>query len=212
MSSKAIETARVSHQSGAPWLAVGFCVAFGLAAAVLAIFGNTDDGVHAALLATARWQFLLFWPAYTGGALAALVGPAFLPLARSAREFGLGFAAALAIHLGLVAWSCALGDVPPIKTFIIFGFAAACVYALALFSISRLQRLLGAPAWAVLRFVAMNYVLLAFADDFLRDPFAQGLDHALLYWPFAALTIAAPALRAAAFAKRLHAEQKTSLA
>ena len=45
----------------------------------------------------------------------------------------------------------------------------------------------------------MNYVGLAFLDDFRNDFFADGAKHALLYWPFLALTVAAPALRFAAF-------------
>jgi hypothetical protein len=193
-----------------PWLVAPFCAALGLAAAVLAMIGASDDGIRAALLATARLQFLLFWPAYAGAALASLFGPAFLPLRRHARELGLGFAAALAVHLSLVAWLCAIGDVPPVRTFIVFGAAAVCVYWLAVFSIDRLQRLLGAPVWSVLRFIAMNYVALAFADDFLREPLAGGIGHALLYWPFAALAIAGPALRVAAFVKALRVMRKAS--
>lgn len=196
----------------APWLVVPFGAALGLGAAVLAITGLSDDGIHAALLATARLQFLLFWPAYTGAALVSLFGAAFAPLRRHARELGLGFAAALSVHLGLVAWSCVIGDVPPVRTFIVFGFAAVCVYGLALFSLARLQRLLGPPAWAILRFLAMNYIALAFADDFLRSLVAPGLGHALLYWPFAALAVAGPALRVIAYANALRTTRKASLA
>jgi hypothetical protein len=208
--SQSAETARYSGRTVLPWTIVPFAVALAVAAAVLAIVGVTDEGIHAALLATARWQFLLFWLAYAGGALASLCGPRFLPLSRHAREFGLGFAAALSVHLALVAWLCTIGDVPPVRTFIVFGFAALCVYGLAVFSVARLQQLLGARAWAMLRFLAMNYVVLAFADDFLRDPLAPGARHALLYWPFAALVIAGPALRLAAFASAYHASRKAS--
>jgi hypothetical protein len=55
-----------------------------------------------ALRLTARWSFLLFWMAYTGSAMGALFGPAFEVLARRGREFGLAYAAAHLIHLGLV--------------------------------------------------------------------------------------------------------------
>lgn len=188
-----------------PWLVLPFCAAIALAVAVLAIVGVTDDGVHAALRATARLQFLLFWSAYAGAALVSLFGAAFLPLARHARELGLAFAAALAVHLSLVAWSCAIGDVPPVETFVVFGLAALCVYALALFSIARLQQILGASLWKLLRFLAMNYIMLAFADDFLRSLPGPGFRHALSYWPFAALTILGPLLRFAAFVKAVRA-------
>lgn len=208
--SQSAVAARKPGKTILPWIVVPFAVAMTVAAAVFAIFGLSDDGIHAALLATARWQFLLFWLAYAGGALASIFGPRFLPLCRHAREFGLGFAAALSVHLALVAWLCMIGDVPPVRTFIVFGFAALCVYGLAVFSITRLQQLLGARVWAMLRFLAMNYVILAFADDFWRDPLAPGIGHALLYWPFAALVIAAPALRLAAFGNAYLASRKAS--
>lgn len=203
-------TARNSGAALLAWLIVPLAVALAVAAAVFAVVGISDAGIHAALLATARWQFLLFWLAYAGGVLASLFGPRFLPLRRHVREFGLGFAAALSVHLALVAWLCMIGDVPPVRTFIVFGFAALCVYGLAVFSITRLQQLLGARVWAMLRFLAMNYVILAFADDFWRDPLAPGIGHALLYWPFAALVIAAPALRLAAFGNAYLASRKAS--
>lgn len=208
--SQSADAARKPAKTALLWIAVPFAVALALAAAVLAVLGLSDDGIHAALLATARWQFLLFWLAYAGGALASLFGPRLLPLRRHAREFGFGFAAALSVHLALVAWLCMIGDVPPVRTFIVFGFAALCVYGLAVLSIARLQQLLGARAWGMLRFLAMNYVVLAFADDFWRDPLAPGVGHALLYWPFAALVIAAPALRLAAFGNAYLASRKAS--
>ena len=174
------------------------CAAAVLAAFVLAIMGPGDQGIHAALLATARLMFLVFFPAYTGSALAALFGAVFDPWRRYARDLGLAFAAILAVHLSLVAWLCLIGDVPPARTFVVFGVAALCVYGLTLFSVNRLQQMLGAQAWAVLRFLAMNYIALAFADDFLRDPILGDIGHALFYWPFMALAIVGPALRGAA--------------
>ena len=66
-------------------------------------------------------NLLLFWPAYVGGALTALFGNVFAPLRDNSRNFGLAFAAALSIHLGLVGCLCATGNVPDAKTFIVFG-------------------------------------------------------------------------------------------
>jgi hypothetical protein len=186
----------------AGWIAVPFVAELTLAAAVLALAGADDSGIHAALLATARLAFLLFLPAYIGSALATLFGPAFDGLRRRAREFGLAFAAALAVHLALVAWLCMLGDIPPVRTFVVFGVAAVCVYGLALFSIAKLQHWLGPRVWAVLRFLAMNYIACAFADDFLRIAPSVTLDYVLVYLPFALLAIAGPALYVAAFMKR----------
>ncbi len=194
-------TAAARPGAVAGWLVLPLMAEAALAAAVLAIFGANDGGIHAALLATARLAFLLFLPAYIGGALVTLFGPAFENIGRYARELGLAFAAALAVHLGLVAWLCALGDVPPVRTFVIFGIGAICVYGLALFSIGHVQRRLGARAWSILRFLAMNYIAAIFAEDFLRvAPVADGR-YALVYLPFATLAIVGPGLRLAAFIK-----------
>ena len=81
---------------------MAFGIALVLAAAVLAIKGVDAKSLVIALRLTARWSFLLFWVAYAGGAMATLFGPALEPLARRGREFGLAYAAAQLIHLGLV--------------------------------------------------------------------------------------------------------------
>ena len=184
------------------WLMLPLMAEAALAAAVLAIFGVDDGAIHAALLATARLAFLLFLPAYVGGALVTLLGPAFENVRRHSRELGLAFAAALAVHLALVAWLCALGDVPPVRTFVIFGLGAICVYGLALFSIARLQQRFGARTWSTLRFLGMNYIAAIFAEDFLRIAPAADWHYALVYLPFAILAIAGPGLRFAALIKR----------
>ncbi|HEX4195081.1 MAG TPA: hypothetical protein VHY80_18365, partial [Stellaceae bacterium] len=131
-----------------------------------------------------------------------LVGPAFDALRRHGREFGLAFAAALAVHLALVLWICLLGDLPPVRTFIVFGIAALGVYSLALLSVARWQQSIGPRAWAAFRFLAMNYIACAFADDFLRVGPTLTIDYLLGYLPFAFLAMASPALYFAALAKR----------
>jgi hypothetical protein len=98
---------------GRPKAAVGigsaFCAALGLAALVLAALGPGERGTIAALQVTARFSFLLFWLAYTGGAMTALFGPAFEPFKKRAREFGLAFASAHLVHIALVAWLTYIG-------------------------------------------------------------------------------------------------------
>jgi hypothetical protein len=180
-----------------------FCVALGLATCVLADLGADESGIHGALRATARLSFLLFWAAYSGSALASLFGPAFQPLKQRAREFGLAFAAAQLVHLGLVAWLCMIGPAPDASVFIFFGIAVAWVYLLALFSIPRLQQARSPKCWWLLRNVGMNYVAYAFAVDFLRDPLSGGLKHLVQYLPFAVLAVAGPPLRLAALAQRV---------
>ena len=87
----------------AVWMGSAFCAALGLAALALAALGPGVHGTIVALQVTARFSFLLFWLAYAAGAMTTLFGPAFEPLKRRGREFGLAFASAHLVHLGLVA-------------------------------------------------------------------------------------------------------------
>jgi len=105
-------------------MAAAFCAALGLAALVLAALGTGERGTDVALQVTARFSFLLFWAAYTAGAMTALFGPAFEPIKRRAREFGLAFASAHLVHLALVAWLTYIGHVPPRGVFVFFGVAS----------------------------------------------------------------------------------------
>lgn len=58
------------------WMAVAFGASLALASTVIVVFG-AHRGVYVALAATARLAFLIFWPAYAGGALASLFGASF---------------------------------------------------------------------------------------------------------------------------------------
>jgi hypothetical protein len=187
----------------AAWIGAAFCAALVLAVSLLVALGIDNKGVHAALAATARFQFLLFWVAYSASALTSLFGPVFQPLKQHAREFGLAFSSALLVHLGLVVLLCLVGTAPPLATFIFFGIAAALAYLLALLSIPRLHRALGSRYWSLFSFMAMNYLALAFFVDFWKEPLHGGIRHVIEYLPFAILAVAGPALRLAAFAKRL---------
>jgi uncharacterized membrane protein len=160
-----------------------------LGAAALAVLGRNEHGLDVGLMLTGRWAFLLFWPAYAGGGLAALVGRRAAFIGRHGRALGLAFAAAMPAHAGLIVWLCAIGAAPAAGVFVIFGPALVCVAALAVFSLPGAQRWLGRTSWWLLRFVAMNYIAYAFAIDFLRDPFSGGVKHALLYAPFAVLSV-----------------------
>jgi hypothetical protein len=170
-----------------------FVAASALAAIVLAIFGAGERGTDIALQATARWSFLLFWLAYAGGGLSTLAGPALLPLKRRGRDFGLAFAAAHLVHIGLVAWLCWIGAAPTAPVFRFFVPPAVMIYIVALFSIGRLKQMLGDTGWRLLRTIAMTYIAYAFAIDFLRYPLA-GARQIAEYLPFAVLSIAGPIL------------------
>ncbi len=193
----------IARRPAAVWMVSAFAAELCLAAAVLLAFGAGERGTSMALQATARLSFLLFLPAYAGGAAAALFGPVFQPLRRRSREFGLAFASAHLVHLGLVAWLSYLGAAPPLSVFIFFGIAAFWTYLLALFSIGGLQARLGSWGWWLFRTVALNYIAYAFAVDFLRVPMLGDFKHIAGYLPFAFLSLAAPLVRLAAFLQRL---------
>src|SRR5271169_928990 len=139
------------------WMSIAFGVALGLAAAVLAIDGTDHKGLVMGLRLTARWSFLLFWVAYSGGAMAALFGPAFERLARRGREFGLAI------------WLFQISSRPPLagKLFAFFVIGIFWTYLLAIFSFGGLAKTLGSRCWRILRIVGLNYILFAFAFDFV---------------------------------------------
>jgi hypothetical protein len=185
------------------WMGTALGANLLLAAIMLAISGSSAHGTSLALDATGRVAFLWFWAAYAGGALASLFGAAFLPLKQLGRELGLAFAAAFLIHLALVSWLCWIGSAPPIGIFLFFGPVAALIFILALLSFGNLHRMLGPKLWWLLRTVGMNVILCAFLKDFMQDPLHGGLQHVVDYLPFAAMAIAAPLLRLAAWGLRL---------
>jgi hypothetical protein len=184
------------------WMAGAFSAAICLAAAMILTFGTGPQGISAALAATARLAFLFFLPAYAGSSLVALFGATFQPLKRYGRQLGLAFASALTVHLGLVTWLCLIGDAPGRSTFIVFGTGVICAYAIALLSIGWLRKVAGPSLWWLVRVLGMNYILYAFAIDFLNSPLHGSALHIALYLPFVSLVLVAPALRIAAALRR----------
>lgn len=183
---------------------IGFrCGRAVLAAIVLAVFGAGVPGTVDAMRITARFSFLLFWLAYASGGLALLIGPAAEFLRRHGRDFGLAFAAAHLVHIGLVVWLCWIGATPERRLFVFFVPPLVVLYVLALFSIPTLQRRLSRALWTLLRTVGMTYIAYAFAVDFVSAPFAGGTTHVLMYAPFAIFSVAGPVLCALSFAPSL---------
>ncbi|HXW70578.1 MAG TPA: hypothetical protein VEK34_03915 [Methylocella sp.] len=185
------------------WMASAFASALAVTAVVLLAYGTGLRGTAASLAATGRLSFLLFWAAYTGGALRTLFGGVFQPLKERGREFGLAFASAHLVHLGLVGWLCWIGYAPGANLFIFFGIPAVFVYLLALFSIDRFQRALGPTSWWILRTVGMHWIAYVFYFDFAKFPPHAGMRHIIEYLPFAILAVAGPSLRLAAWGSRL---------
>src|SRR6516225_4826940 len=188
-----------SWSSPVVWMGLAFGAALILTAAVLTVFGAGERGTLLGLQMTARLSFLLFWPAYAGSALWALFGQTFLPLKRRGREFGLAFASAHLAHVGLVAWLSFIGAAPPRGTFVFFGIAVGFTYMLALFSVASLHQALGPAGWWLLRTLGLNYILYAFAVDFLRYRDFGTAKFWVGYLPFDIQVIAGPLLWGAAF-------------
>ena len=184
------------------WVLPAFLGALGLFGAVFAVFGTEERGTDIALQLTGRLAFLFFWPAYSGGALTALFGPTFEPLKRHGREFGLSFAAVLAVHLGLIGWLCIIGATPSLGVFIFFGIAAFLTALLTLYSFDSVRNSSGPKSWWLLRVIGLNYIAYAFAVDFLKGPLLGDLKHIAGYLPFAILSVAGPSLRVVAYIQR----------
>jgi hypothetical protein len=184
-------------------MVAAFFIAAALATAVLMVFGVGERGTAIALRATARWSFLLFWPAYAGSALARLFGDHFTRIARRGRDFGLAFAAAQLVHVGLVVWLFyqAPGSNGGMAFFWVGIF---CTYLLALLSLQQLQATLEPRLWRTLRTAAMEYIAIVFAADFILLPLqANGHGKSFLsYLPFALLLIGGMGLRVAASVPR----------
>lgn len=184
-----------SRRNDALWMGSACFAALCLASLVLGTLGAGERGTYAALAATARLSFLLFWVAYSGSAITAVFGGVFGTLKAHTREFGLAFASAHLVHIGLVAWLCEIGHTPAVSVFVFFGIALFWTYLLALFSISHLRESLNPVCWWLLREVGMNYIAYAFAVDFMKNPFDLGAKHLLEYVPFAILAVLGPILR-----------------
>jgi hypothetical protein len=189
-------------------MGVALCVALLLGIVVLIIRGVDENSLKAALFLTARWSFLFFFLAYAGGALARLTGLGFL--ARG-REYGLCFAAAHLVHLALVAWLWAfLHHAPlPLEGVVFFMVAVCFTYLLAALSFGFWSLVMRGAAGRLFVFIALNYILFAFASDFLHGAVNAvgplGSRRMMLeYFPFAALCILAPLLRYLVPRRRLH--------
>jgi hypothetical protein len=185
-------------------MGAAFGTALGMAAVTLAVSGFGTTGLVRALRLTARFSFLLFWTAYAGGALRTLFGSAFQPIAWRGRDFGLAFASAHLVHIGLVVWLYQVSAQPPLSppVFWFLTIGAIWIYVLALLSIQPVARALGHLRWRLLRVSGMEYVSLVFLLDFVGHPMRGTLVSFLFYVPFAALSVMGTFLRLAAWASR----------
>jgi hypothetical protein len=182
------------------WMLASFLIAVAVVGIVVAFFFKESGRLGLALMWTGRWSFLLFWLAYAGGAMAALFGPRFVGLARRGRELGLSFASAHVVHVALVLCLYYVAT-EPIGAMIFFWVAVLCTYLLVLLSLPSLQVALGPRLWRICRTIAIEYIALAFANDFIFIPLHDGYS-----WPkllFAIMLVSAVILRFAAFVRRM---------
>jgi hypothetical protein len=135
--------------------------------------------------------------------MARLFGPRLAGVARRGREFGLAFASAQVVHVGVVVWIIYLTP-GGIGGMLLFWAGIVCTYLLALFSWPRLRDALGPRLWRICLEITLNYIMLVFAVDFIRIPLqADGLDkYPLSYVPFAMLLVGAVGLRVAAWGRQ----------
>jgi hypothetical protein len=178
-----------------------------IAVAALAGYGTGPDGLRHGIFLTARWAFVFFWLSYAGGAMATLFGPAFAGLPRRARVFGLAFATAIQVHIGLVIWlGVVIGQIP-LQGRVLWLFLVALFFAdlLALLSFGTAMRNLGRLRRPLL-LLGTTYILYAFGTDFVPGALAyQTAQHwlsAAEYVPFALLSLIAIPLRLTAFLRQ----------
>jgi hypothetical protein len=184
------------------WPAASFFIAVASAAIVVAVFGAGIHGTVLVLQMTGRWSFLLFWFAYAGSATATLFPSAFDGLSRCGRELGLSFASAQLVHVAFVLWLYHVAT-EPVGVMAFFWVAVLCTSLLALFSNPQLRDALSPRLWRISRTVALEYIALVFASDFIFLPLRAGYDKYFpLYLPFALMLVTGASLRLAAFVRR----------
>jgi hypothetical protein len=185
------------------WMCAAFTAALALAFVVLAIEGTGERGTGIALHLTGRLSFLLFWPAYVGAALATLFGPRLKVLVEYRRNFGLAYASAHLVHVGLVAHLVSMSERPFTEAIMpFFAVGVLWTYVLALCSWERLSKLFSPNSWQVLHNIGLEYLALVFFSDLVLPPIRGHANHPLEYLPFSILIIAGPILRLAAVIRR----------
>jgi hypothetical protein len=124
-----------------------------------------------ALRLTGRLSFLFFWPAYVASAIATLFGRGFTILARYGREFGLAFASAQLVHIGLVVWLSANSPGPVLERVMpFFAIGVIWTYILAFSSVKRFQHVFRPNLWRIFRNLGVEYIALVFFADFILGP------------------------------------------
>ena len=187
------------------WMGSAFGGALATAIAVMLIEGAGISGTTMGLRLTARFSYAFFWPAYVGGAIAILFGPNFGIVARRVREFGLAFASAQLVHIGLVIWIALISPPQSIKSAVMPFFAIAVVwtYLLAALSIEPAGKVFSSSMLRIIRTIGSEYIALTFFTDFVLVP-EYPVHYPIVYIPFWGMLLVGPLLRLAAAAKALN--------
>jgi hypothetical protein len=195
--------ARTGNAVTVIWMGAALLVALGLAASALAGKPINRASITGALVVTARFSFLLFWPAYAGGALAALGGPRWRAWARYGREFGVAYAAAQLVHFALVGWLIPVARQPLVDGIMPF-FALGAVWT-AILAISSADRggVFDTEIWRVLRNLGVDYIALVFFSDLVLVPIHKRIENSSVYIVFSIAIIAGALLRVTAASVRL---------
>lgn len=187
------------------WRLVGglvFLVAAMTAGLVISHDGDVE-GIRVAIRATARTSLVLFVMAFTASALAELVpSEATRWQRRNRRYLGVSFAVSHFIHLGAILVLASVDQalfwkLTNVSTIVLAGTAYLFIAAMAATSFDRTAAWLGPRKWRLLHLIGGWYIWISFAIAVgKRVP----LDR--LYWPMAALVLAAAIVRLIAMLRR----------
>ena len=179
-----------------------FVGALSIAIGVMALGGTGTSGTTTGLRLTARLSFAFFWLAYVGGAITNLFGPGFNIIALRVREFGLAFASAQLVHVGLVVWIAFISPHQSLKSAAMpfFAIGVAWTYLLAALSTERTRRTFNPHLLRMIRTIGSEYIALTFFTDFVLVP-ERPIHYLIVYIPFWGMLLVAPLLRLAAAAK-----------
>jgi hypothetical protein len=187
------------------WIGSAFVGALAITIGVMLIEGTGRGGTIVGLRLTARFSYAFFWLGYIGGASVILFGPAFTVIARRVREFGLAFASAQFVHVGLVIWLAWISPPQSIMDAVMPFFAIGVVwtYLLAALSINRARNVFSPYMLKAMRTIGSEYIALTFFTDFILVP-QYPPPHPVLYIPFWGMLLVGPPLRLAAAGKEVH--------
>jgi hypothetical protein len=204
--------ARAAEAAVRGWPIVGWATVaiVAMVGAILALAGTGEHGVRMVIRATARSSVVLFVAAYVARPLRRVWRtPTSAWLLANRRQLGVSFAVSHAAHLlALVAlfdWSVRrLVTESDAVTVVFGGIAYVFIALMAATSFDRTAAWLGPRRWKLLHGVGVHWIFAIFLLNFVGSAFVSAW-----YWPFAALVLAALALRIAgpALARRTVAAQ-----